>query len=45
MKSRPVGSSRSRLTIAPSEDARNAFRTSQRDETVVIPESDVDGYR
>jgi hypothetical protein len=43
MNSRPVGSSRRRLTSAPSDEARNAFNTSQRDETLVIPESDVDG--
>jgi len=43
MNRRPVGSSRRRLTIAPSEEARNAFNTSQRDEVQVIPERDVDG--
>jgi hypothetical protein len=43
MNNRPVGSSRNRLTSAPSEDARKAFKTSQRDEALVIPGSDVDG--
>jgi hypothetical protein len=43
MNKRPVGSSRRRLTSAPSEEARNALRTSQRDETQVIPARDVDG--
>jgi hypothetical protein len=40
---RPVGSSRRRLTSAPSEEARNAFSTSQRDEVQVIPAREVDG--
>jgi hypothetical protein len=40
---RPVGSSRRRLTSAPSDEARNAFKTSQREETQVMPASDVDG--
>jgi hypothetical protein len=40
---RPVGSSRRRLTIAPSEEARNALRMSQRDEVQVMPARDVDG--
>jgi hypothetical protein len=40
---RPVGSSRRRLTSAPSDEARKAFNTSQRDETQVIPAREVDG--
>jgi hypothetical protein len=39
---RPVESSRRRLTSAPSEEARNAERASQRDEVPVIPTRDVD---
>jgi hypothetical protein len=43
MSKRPVGSSRRRLTSAPSEEARNAERTSQRDEVGVMPFRDVEG--
>jgi hypothetical protein len=43
MNSRPVGSSRRRLTSAPSDEARKAFKTSQREEAQVIPVRDVDG--
>jgi hypothetical protein len=42
MNRSPVGSSRRRLTSAPSEEARNAFNTSQREETQVMPARDVD---
>jgi hypothetical protein len=45
MKSSPVDSSRSRLTMAPSDATRNAFKTSQRDETPVMPAREVDGKR
>jgi hypothetical protein len=43
MKSNPVDSSRSRPTMAPSDAARNVFKTSQRDERPVMPAREVDG--